>query len=63
MGSPENPKTSHTTNLVPLRYIQKGVVQKNLKDRGELSDIAPSMLAILGISIPEEMSGVSLIEK
>lgn len=63
MGSPENPKTSHTTNLVPLRYIQKGVVQKNLKTHGELSDIAPSMLAILGISIPEEMSGVSLIEK
>lgn len=61
MGTPEAPKTAHTTNLVPCRYIKDGEVQNNIKDYGELSDIAPTMLKILGIPVPQEMTGTSLL--
>lgn len=52
------PHTAHTTNLVPLVYIGG---DKNLSDGGNLSDLAPTMLEILGIEQPEEMTGRSLI--
>ena len=32
MGTPELPKTAHTTNLVPFRYIKKGKIQENIKE-------------------------------
>ena len=63
MGTPEAPKTAHTTNLVPCRYIKDGKVQNNVKDYGELSDIAPTMLKILGIPVPQEMTGTSLLKE
>ena len=53
------PYTAHTTNLVPLVYVGGN---KPLSDGGSLSDLAPTMLAILGIEQPEEMTGRSLIE-
>ncbi|NLM97066.1 MAG: 2,3-bisphosphoglycerate-independent phosphoglycerate mutase, partial [Halanaerobiaceae bacterium] len=56
------PFTAHTTNPVPLIYIggPDGVVLKP----GKLADIAPTMLKLLGIEIPEEMTGeVLLIEE
>ena len=31
LGTPESPKTAHTANFVPFRYISKGVVQNNIK--------------------------------
>lgn len=52
------PHTAHTTNLVPLVYI---CGNKDLSDGGNLSDLAPTMLDILGIEQPEEMTGRSLI--
>ena len=49
--------TSHTTNKVPFVVCNKDI---SLND-GKLSDIAPTILEILNINKPEEMSGVSLI--
>ena len=57
-----SPCTSHTTNLVPFSIIgddYKG--SKVLKDRA-LCDIAPTMLEILGLPQPVEMTGISIID-
>lgn len=60
MGTPEEPITAHTTNLVPLRYISHGEVQKT-KKTGWLADIAPTVLKIMWLTIPKEMTGKSLV--
>lgn len=52
------PVTSHTTNPVPCIITKKGI---ELND-GKLADIAPTMLELLGLPIPEEMTGLSLIK-
>lgn len=55
-----NPVTSHTSNRVPLIYIG----DKNVKLReGILADIAPTLLDLLGLEKPKEMTGESLIVK
>ena len=54
------PYTAHTTNPVPLFVINAGNVQ--LKDTGALCDIAPTVLDIMGIEKPAEMTGSSLIK-
>lgn len=53
------PHTAHTTNPVPLLIIGADVNLKN----GRLADIAPTMLALMGIEKPKEMTGESLILK
>ena len=53
------PVTSHTTNPVPCIITKEGI---ELKD-GKLADIAPTMLELLGLNIPPEMTGESLIIK
>ena len=55
------PYTAHTTNPVPFFMIN---VDKNLnlRDGGSLCDIAPTVLELLGIEKPEEMTGDSLIK-
>jgi 2,3-bisphosphoglycerate-independent phosphoglycerate mutase len=50
--------TAHTTNQVPLVYVGGN---KKLKDGGSLSDLAPTLLAILGVKQPDEMTGHSLL--
>lgn len=55
------PFTAHTSNRVPLLYIG-GPEGSKLKE-GKLADIAPTMLDLLGIDIPEEMTGDLLIKK
>lgn len=52
------PHTAHTTNQVPLVYV---CGDKPLAAGGGLSDLAPTMLAILGVEQPVEMTGRSLI--
>lgn len=52
------PQTAHTTNPVPLVYVGGN---KALADGGSLKDLAPTMLAILGIKQPPEMNGKSLL--
>ncbi len=53
-----SPNTAHTTNLVPCIIIDKDV--KRVKD-GKLGDIAPTILKILGVKIPEKMTGDVLV--
>jgi 2,3-bisphosphoglycerate-independent phosphoglycerate mutase len=53
-----SPNTAHTTNLVPCIIIDDDV--KQVKD-GKLGDIAPTILKILGVAIPEKMSGNVLV--
>ncbi len=55
-----SPFTAHTTNLVP--FIVANYPCK-LRDGGRLCDIAPTMLQILGLPQPKEMTGVSMIEE
>ena len=54
------PYTAHTTNPVPLFVINAGDIK--LKETGALCDIAPTVLDIMGIKKPAEMSGNSLIK-
>jgi 2,3-bisphosphoglycerate-independent phosphoglycerate mutase len=53
------PFTAHTTNLVPFCVV--GYPCK-LREGGKLADIAPTMLKILGLPQPTEMTGKSIIE-
>jgi len=51
--------TQHTTDLVPLVYV--GPRQLSLKPaRGRLADVAPTLLALMNLPQPEEMTGVNL---
>lgn len=55
----KNPVTSHTTNPVPCIITKEGLKLRN----GILADVAPTMLELLGLDIPSEMTGKSLIQK
>ena len=57
-----SPCTSHTTNLVPLRVAGDKYVGAKLKDGKALCDVAPTLLDIMGVSKPAEMTGESIIE-
>jgi 2,3-bisphosphoglycerate-independent phosphoglycerate mutase len=52
-----SPHTAHTSNLVPLIVTDPGA---SLRDDGELSDLAPTVLAYLGVTKPLQMSGQNL---
>ena len=52
--------TSHTTNPVPAIITDKSV---KMKPEGGLSDIAPTILELIGVSQPATMTGVSLLKK
>lgn len=56
------PHTAHTTNPVPLIVISENINVK-LKDNGILADLAPTILDLMNIEKPEEMTGNSLLEK
>ena len=53
-----SPHTAHTTNPVPLVVTKKNV---ELADEGELSDLAPTALALLQLAKPLQMTGKSLV--
>ncbi|MFD2572908.1 2,3-bisphosphoglycerate-independent phosphoglycerate mutase [Spirosoma soli] len=55
-----SPNTAHTTNLVPCILVDNDY-QPPLND-GKLADIAPTILQLMGIPQPPEMTGVSLIK-
>jgi 2,3-bisphosphoglycerate-independent phosphoglycerate mutase len=51
--------TAHTTNLVPFVYF--GARRVEMTGTGVLSDVAPSLLALLGLPQPKEMTGKALL--
>jgi 2,3-bisphosphoglycerate-independent phosphoglycerate mutase len=53
-----SPHTAHTTNPVPLVVTAPGI---ELAGGGELSDLAPTALALLGLEVPGEMTGKILV--
>jgi 2,3-bisphosphoglycerate-independent phosphoglycerate mutase len=55
------PHTAHTTNLVPV-ILKGGPAGARLRD-GRLSDLAPTLLELMGLPQPAEMTGESLIVK
>jgi 2,3-bisphosphoglycerate-independent phosphoglycerate mutase len=56
------PFTAHTTNDVPFLLVSNKFKNSTVKD-GKLADLAPTMLDILGIEKPAEMTGETLIVK
>ncbi len=51
--------TAHTTNLVPLIVTAQGA---ELQEHGELADLVPTALALLGLEAPPEMTGKALVK-
>ena len=54
-----NPMTAHTTNPVPVILTKHGV---ELRDGGVLADLAPTLLQLLGLEQPKEMTGKTIIK-
>ena len=59
LDSKGNIITSHTTNLVPFIVTEDNITLKS----GSLCDIAPTILELMDLPIPKEMTGKSLIIK
>ena len=55
------PWTAHTTNPVPFIVCDPAFINAKLREGGRLADIAPTMLHMAGIPVPEEMTGTSII--
>jgi 2,3-bisphosphoglycerate-independent phosphoglycerate mutase len=64
MGTAEQPHTAHTTNPVPVFYRDTAGTDggRTIRAGGTLADIAPTMLELLGVDNPPEMTGESLLE-
>jgi 2,3-bisphosphoglycerate-independent phosphoglycerate mutase len=61
MTNPDGtPNTAHTTNLVPCILVDDEYTGK-MKD-GKLGDLAPTILALIGVPAPKEMTGVVLVD-
>jgi 2,3-bisphosphoglycerate-independent phosphoglycerate mutase len=62
MVDPETgePHTAHTTNPVPIWWITRDARGRTLRDGG-LADVAPTVLELLGLPVPTEMTGKSLL--
>lgn len=61
------PSKSHTTNDVPFIFVDTRLEFKLLSsdhnDTRELADIAPTILEVMGLDIPKEMTGIPLVKK
>ncbi len=61
MRNPDgSPHTAHTTNLVHVLYVAEDAADFTVRD-GILADVAPTLLALLGLDAPAEMTGKSLL--
>ena len=57
----EQEHTAHTNNLVPLVYVGSADLRPTTED-GSLSDIAPTLLDLMELNLPDEMTGKPLFE-
>jgi 2,3-bisphosphoglycerate-independent phosphoglycerate mutase len=55
------PHTAHTLNPVPLLYVDDAHRDAKIRPGGRICDVAPTMLALMGIPIPAAMTGVPLL--
>jgi 2,3-bisphosphoglycerate-independent phosphoglycerate mutase len=55
------PHTAHTLNPVPLLYVNDADSRVTLRGGGRICDVAPTMLEMLGLPQPKEMTGRSLL--
>jgi 2,3-bisphosphoglycerate-independent phosphoglycerate mutase len=64
MVDPKTKKThtAHTTNLVPFAIFGSRETIR-LRENGKLADVAPTILDLMGLKPPEEMTGKSMIEE
>ena len=58
-----SPFTAHTTNPVPVVLVSDKWKSATLRKDGILADLAPTLLEVMGLPVPEEMTGKSLIVK
>ena len=58
-----SPFTAHTTNPVPVVLVSDALKNAKLRKGGVLADLAPTLLEMMGLPVPSEMSGKSLIVK
>ena len=65
MVDPSNgqPFTAHTTNPVPFILVDPSRKDAVLREGGRLADLAPTLLTLMGLPVPEEMTGSSMIAK
>ncbi|HNN53566.1 MAG TPA: 2,3-bisphosphoglycerate-independent phosphoglycerate mutase, partial [Pseudomonadota bacterium] len=56
------PHTAHTTNPVPFIVVDDSLRGQRLREGG-LADVAPTVLDIMGLPVPPEMTGQSLLVK
>jgi 2,3-bisphosphoglycerate-independent phosphoglycerate mutase len=61
-GSPDNPHTAHTIGDVPLIVFDERYKNCKLRAGGRLADIGPTLLDMMDLPQPKEMTGKSLIE-
>jgi 2,3-bisphosphoglycerate-independent phosphoglycerate mutase len=57
-----SPFTAHTTNPVPVVLISNEYKNATLREDGILADLAPTLLTVMGLPVPKEMTGKSLIK-
>ncbi|WP_254766995.1 2,3-bisphosphoglycerate-independent phosphoglycerate mutase [Salinilacihabitans rarus] len=64
MGTEDDPHTAHTYNDVPLVYVAPDGTDggRTVREGGTLADIAPTLLELIGVEQPPEMTGESLLE-
>ena len=60
---PNDPHTAHTIGDVPLIVFDERYKGKKLRDGGRLADVGPTLLEMMGLPQPEEMTGRSLLQK
>lgn len=60
-NSDGSPNTAHTTNPVPCILVCSSEKESSLRSGGRLADISPTILNLLNISQPKEMTGTSLL--
>jgi 2,3-bisphosphoglycerate-independent phosphoglycerate mutase len=63
MVNPETggPHTAHTTYDVPLLVVDRRFGGRPLRTGGRLADIAPTALNMMGLEVPQSMTGASLL--
>jgi 2,3-bisphosphoglycerate-independent phosphoglycerate mutase len=62
-GSPDKPHTAHTIGDVPLIVVDERCKGRSLRQGGTLADIGPTLLEMMGLPQPAEMTGKSLFQQ